>query len=110
MYACGAAAESWRGFIVVEALSVAYGMRVVPYVPSAWRAASFYTWPGLALCCMIRWAFDSLEYGCIVAIGFVMTVFGFSSASSSLSSHPHSSFDSTSGARNPSAARCAARL
>jgi len=67
---------------VVEALSVAYGMRVVPYVPRC-LAGCLILHVGLDLVKEALYdslgAFDSLEYGCIVAIGFVMTVFGFSS-------------------------------
>ena len=61
---------------------MAYGMRVVPYVPRC-LAGCLILHVGLDLVKEALYdslgAFDSLEYGCIVAIGFVMTVFGFSS-------------------------------
>jgi SulP family sulfate permease len=57
-------------------------MRVVPYVPRC-LAGCLILHVGLDLVKEALYdslgAFDSLEYGCIVAIGFVMTVFGFSS-------------------------------
>ena len=84
MYArCGGGGRmAGAALIVVEALSVAYGMRVVPYVPRC-LAGCLILHVGLDLVKEALYdslgAFDSLEYGCIVAIGFVMTVFGFSS-------------------------------
>jgi SulP family sulfate permease len=84
MYArCGGGGRAaGAALIVVEALSVAYGMRVVPYVPRC-LAGCLILHVGLDLVKEALYdslgAFDSLEYGCIVAIGFVMTVFGFAS-------------------------------
>ena len=84
MYArCGGGGRmAGIALIVVEALSVAYGMRVVPYVPRC-LAGCLILHVGLDLVKEALYdslgAFDTLEYGCIVAIGFVMTVFGFSS-------------------------------
>ena len=84
MYArCGGGGKvAGSCLILIEALSVAYGMRVVPYVPRC-LAGCLILHVGLdlvkeAFVDSIN-AFDTLEYGCIVAIGLVMTVFGFSS-------------------------------
>ena len=79
---CGGGGKAaGSALLVVEALSIAYGMRVVPYVPRA-LAGCLILHVGLDLVREAvvdsRAALDGVEYAVVVCIAGVMTVWGFS--------------------------------